>query len=136
MIVLKLLPNEDKILKSIDGIKNTEDIASELGISRQTVFSALRRLHKWGAASRKPVKGRNIYFNSGLEYEVVKKRERELPPLVLDDNDILIRDAMQFKPSRTQYLYLKKNKNELSRSEMTKYLGITRLELNFALIKI
>lgn len=134
--MLKLLPNEDKILKSIDGIKNTEEIAKELEISRQTVFSALRRLYKWKAAGRVLVKGRNIYFNSGVEYEIVKKRERELPPIVLDDKDILLRDAMQFTPSRTQYLYLKKNKNKLSRSEMTKYLGITRLQLNFALIKI
>lgn len=133
--MLGLLENEALIYERLKTNKDVSQIAKEIGITKGAAFALLSKLIDLDVVRRSGTRNSYAYSPKPLTYEIIKQRTR--PPSNYDlSTDELITESQNIELTDDQLYYIKNNFKIMGRSQLAKNLGITKLQLNFALMRL
>jgi hypothetical protein len=133
--MVKLLPNEAEIYKAMTEGRTIRSTADETGIAYSTALNFVLRLIEYGMVVRTGNKKNYICKAIEVPYEVVNQRNKpisEYDPM----EDKLIVNSMDIRLTDHQLDYLRNNKSVLDRRVLAKHLKLTKMQLNFAIMKM
>jgi hypothetical protein len=131
-LMLQLLSNEAKIVQALKDCQDVAEIAFKIGITREAVYYLLKRLIQFGVIHRTGNKRHYCHTVKNIPYEIVKRRSRPDPEESIV-SDKLIKASKNTELTKEQLFYFKNHKS-LPRTEMARRLGLTKLQLNFAVL--
>jgi hypothetical protein len=135
METMKLLPQEVAIYEGVKVGKTIPQIAKELdGYEKKgSTFARVKRMADIGILLREGMPKSYKYTVAEKPYEIVDSRKMDDIPAV---DDKVLNDLVGFTLSEDKVQKLRDNYKTLSRSELVKMLGITKLELNHVMVKL
>lgn len=133
-MTFQLLPNEAKLVEALRDCPDVAANAIKIGITREAAYYLLKRLVDFGIIHRSGNKRHYCHKVMDVPYEIVQHRGRPEPEESIG-HDKLIKESVNIELTEEQLFYLK-NHRTLKRSVLARHLGITKLQLNFALIKV
>lgn len=133
METMKLLPLEAIIYEAVKAGKTIPQIVEEMNDTSGNVFGRVKRMVQLGFLLREGWPKSYKYRVMENPYEIVISRKMEDIPAV---DDMVLIDLVGFSLSEDKVQELRDNYKTLSRSELAKLLGITKLELNHVMIKL
>jgi predicted transcriptional regulator len=135
--VIKLTPTEATIYEFMKtGQYTTTEISEAVGKPLQTVRDKLTYLLRAHVAKREGKRGHFVYTVKVIEYTVKSKPVSVEVKFEAPTNDKLLQHSINVELSEDKKFYLKQHKGKVSRTSLAKRLGLTKLELNFALERL
>ena len=129
--MIYITENEGKIIEYLVENPNQKAGAISAALKIKDISARLTPLWKKGAIERSGTNKNYVYWYSGKPYKVgIAPRVWAVKEVKLDKGLQAIQD---FRLSEEQLLFIKSNKH-LSRTELAKRLGISKLELNQAMV--
>ncbi|AFC32159.1 hypothetical protein PM3016_5459 [Paenibacillus mucilaginosus 3016] len=133
----QITKNEVDVLEALRIHGTTKGVLSATGYASFTVYTHLRTLMKLGLVSRSGVKGSYRFKALDGEYEIRGNRGRPKPaPDHEEGSDSLIELSLNVDLNEDQKFYLAAHRRSTSRRVLAERLGLTKLQLNFLLMKI
>ncbi|MFH5185743.1 hypothetical protein ACHHV8_25555 [Paenibacillus sp. TAB 01] len=131
--VEQLLSNEANLIEAMRAGKDVKQAAQAIGITREAAYLTLRRLVQFGLIQRTGHKKNYRYTILDKPYEVVKRRSALGLETEGRQADESLEELMNthFTPGQLDFY---KNHSELDRRGLAKQIGMTKTQLNFAII--
>jgi len=129
---VQLLSHEANLIEAMKEGKDVPSAAESIGITKEAAYFILKRMIQFGIVRRTGKKKSYQYTVLNHQYEVVKKRclPRQEKKSDLDEP---LKELMNTQFTPVQELFYKKHR-EQDRRILAKQLGMTKAQLNFAII--
>lgn len=139
----QLTEKEAWVFQLLSTHKTQREIRKETGLKVEQIANYLRRFVRLGMVERVGSPRRYRYRSLNVPFELIQSRERTAPrpaeAKAPSLNEEFIHEMLKsaiIPLTEDQRTRLQENKNTMSRKQLARDLGISKVQLNFELMKI